>query len=504
MPNLVYLNEPALQFRHGQALEDPRDGLSLFGPLDNAKPYGIRAGVIGTQRGIRIFESWVRRIQTPIANVPPSAARPSFPGFEAVFRTPWKTRQTCALEVQDADISSAVYLDDPHQRVHETVEVFASRIVDAIVKDGVIVDIWFVVIPDDVWKYCRPQSRVEATLRRAVPRRMTPAQARHLRVQSSMFQEDHDLARAYDFEVNFHNQLKARLLSYLVPTQIVRESTIGSADIVDARGKPLRDLSVMESAIAFTLSTAAFYKSGGRPWKLDVSRAGVCYVGLAFKTVEAEANSTTACCAAQMFLDSGDGLVFKGAVGPWHNPKRGEFHMSRDAARALISLAMESYVSAHGSPPAELFLHGRTRFNDEEWQGFQDGADRSTNLVGVRIRQTSDLKLYRKATHPVLRGLAYLEDSRTGYLWSKGFVPRLRTYPGREVPNPLVIEICRGDADLRQTMEDVLRLTKLNYNACQFGDGVPVTLKFADAVGEILTAGRLEDKQPPLAFRHYI
>ena len=35
-----------------------------------------------------------------------------------------------------------------------------------------------------------------------------------------------------------------------------------------------------------------------------------------------------------------------------------------------------------------------------------------------------------------------------------------------------------------------MSLTKLNYNACIYGDGLPVTLKFADSIGEILTAGK--------------
>ena len=32
----------------------------------------------------------------------------------------------------------------------------------------------------------------------------------------------------------------------------------------------------------------------------------------------------------------------------------------------------------------------------------------------------------------------------------------------------------------------MLALNKLNYSACSFGDGIPVTLRFADAVGEII------------------
>jgi hypothetical protein len=62
----------------------------------------------------------------------------------------------------------------------------------------------------------------------------------------------------------------------------------------------------------------------------------------------------------------------------------------------------------------------------------------------------------------------------------------------------------RGVADFKQVMADVLALTKLNYNACIFGGGVPVTRRFADAVGEILTASRRKNELPPLPFRCYI
>jgi hypothetical protein len=50
---------------------------------------------------------------------------------------------------------------------------------------------------------------------------------------------------------------------------------------------------------------------------LNGVRKGVCYVGLAYKRDEKNADPQAACCAAQMFLDSGDGVVFKGNVGPW-------------------------------------------------------------------------------------------------------------------------------------------------------------------------------------------
>ncbi len=60
MFELIKLEEPTLLFDHNQAMEDPRDGLTLFGTFDKAQVYGIRAGVIGTRDGIRRYKDWVR------------------------------------------------------------------------------------------------------------------------------------------------------------------------------------------------------------------------------------------------------------------------------------------------------------------------------------------------------------------------------------------------------------------------------------------------------------
>lgn len=72
-----------------------------------------------------------------------------------------------------------------------------------------------------------------------------------------------------------------------------------------------------------------------------------------------------------------------------------------------------------------------------------------------------------------------------------------------EVPNPLSVEICRGEADIVTVLKDVFALTKLNYNTCRFGDGKPITLKFADAIGEVLVTRPIKDA-PPLPFMYYI
>lgn len=495
MTELLYLREPRLLFAHEQALEDPRDGLTLFGPLDEGRPYGVRYGVVGTPQGIDILKNWVRRIQGPITNHPPQIARPPFPGFESTFRVPWDPRPTHEVPIPAMDLQNSVLLDDRHQRVFRTVDLYANRIIEAIRQQETPVDLWFVVVPDEVYRYCRPESKVEATRRIVADVKLTPAYVRKLRLGPSLFPEEEAAALPYAYDVDFRNQLKARLLGHETPTQIVRESTLTHLD---------QQREVLQSTIAWHLATAAFYKTGGRPWKLGDIRPGVCYVGLVFKQAERDAAPGNVACAAQMFLDSGDGMVFRGALGPWRNPETGDFHLSRDAARELIEIAVNTYRTIQGGPPRELFVHGKVRFDDDEWGGFREAVGTETTVVGVRISDERDFKLYRGVgTMPVLRGLAYIRDEQTAFLWTKGYTPRLHTYAGREVPRPLRIEVCRGKVAIEVVLADILALTKLNYNACILADGMPVTLKFADAVGEILTAGPI-NITAPLPFKYYI
>ncbi len=54
-----------------------------------------------------------------------------------------------------------------------------------------------------------------------------------------------------------------------------------------------------------------------------------------------------------------------------------------------------------------------------------------------------------------------------------------------------------------QVATDILGLTKLNYNECKYGDSVPVTIGFSEAVGEILVSNpSITDPNP--RFKFYI
>lgn len=496
--DVVVLPEPALEFRYEQQLVDPHDGLAVFGPYDGnqpSHPRGISYAVVGTPAGVASFRAWSRLIQGPILPEGDLDPRlwPPYPGFDAAFACSWPAEASREIVLDEQDLRDDARLQDPSKRAASVVERYLGAIRRIQQRDDPV-HVVVCVVPDLVWVNCRTQSHVREPIGARISR--TERQSRRSG-QVDLF--DRFDPEIYRYSVDFRRQIKARLMQYDLPIQIVRESTLrlSPATFGERTLTPLCDR-------AWNLSVALYYKSGGKPWRLSSARPGVCYIGIAFRQSDPSSHSPTACCAAQMFLDSGDGVVFMGKFGPWYSPDRHAFHLSRDAAQHLLGGVLRTYADLEGQPLREIFLHSRSDISREEWEGYRAACPAGVQLVGIRVRQErGDVRLFREGTRPVLRGTFWPVGSRLGYLWGAGFKPHLGTYDCWETPAPLRIQVQHGDAEITQVATDILGLTKLNYNACGIGDAEPVTIKFSDAVGEILISNpTVTDRRPN--FRFYI
>lgn len=500
---LVLLNEPDLEFGFSQRSAFPKDGLLLFGPpSDQGQPTIIRYGLVGTKHGIELFKKWLVRIQGVIPSANPEKAHFQYwPGFTAVFNAAWPTTPLAEYLLDQAELSRAVRLEDRHHAIYKTAGLIESVIARHCREEERQPDVWFVVIPDEIHQFGKPQSTVPPSLRESSGTTLGKTAAKNFLEYGDLFDDFSEEARIYQFDLDFHAQLKARLLGKAV-LQIVRESTLTGGEYIEygqIKNRQMQD----PATTAWNLCTTAYFKSQGSPWRLANVRKGVCYIGLVYKRDETQLTHENVCCGAQMFLDSGDGVVFRGAMGPWASADNREYHLSTEAATDLMKTVLDAYKAKHSVSPAEVFIHGRTDFNDTEWNGFTRAVPEGTQLTGVKIRQSNRLKVYRAGKKPLIRGTAWIVNDRKSFLWSSGYVLRLATYPGWEVPNPLEVDVQRGNANIQTVIQDVLGLTKLNYNACLYGDSKPVTLRFADIVGDILTATP-EKTHPPLPFRYYI
>jgi hypothetical protein len=506
--NLIYFDEPKLAFGYDQTSEDPRDGLTLFGPYEKPVSHSVQAGVIGTQKGVDDYAQFVKRLEKPI--ISNNVQRPSYLGFESVFGIKWPSKPVIERVIDENVLNELLSISNLQERTYRIVNLFLDDIKRVKSEEDANINIWFIVIPKAVWFKCRPHSpstKISSSTREEVL-------AFQKDLQHALFPEIEEqleeMSEFLDSSSDFHHQLKARIINEGVqtPIQIILETTLAFKD----KYTETEFEDEMKAHLAWTQSSALYYKLSRLPWKLKEIREGVCYVGLVFKRFEHLARKGYACSAAQMFLDSGDGTIFRGNVGPWLSENEKEYHLDKESAKELLLKALNTYHKNNDKKyPKEVFIHGRARFNQTEWEGFREAVNEvssDTNLVGVTIKSSNKLKIFREVEkqdckYGNLRGLGLIVSLNEGFIWTKGFVPRLNTSTSLEIPNPLRVQIVRGDAKIYQVLQDILALTKLNYNACIYGDGLPVTLRFSDQIGSILTA--IDDLQNELLqFKYYI
>ncbi len=420
---------------------------------------------------------------------------PPFPGFQATFYSHLPSKPTQKFQVDAEKLVSDSTDLDPNKRAYEVVNQYLEGIRHLMNTDDRI-DTIVCVVPDIIYENCRPKSYIKD----GVGERISSSDRKNRAIGQTELLASLDLSM-YKYSVDFRRQLKARALKEKIeaPIQIVLESTLANDDdpLIAKIGKtPLSDR-------AWNICTTLFYKAGGKPWRLSTARNGVCYVGVVFHRTDPAFGNKYACCAAQMFLDSGDGVVIRGDMGPWFSPKDGEFHLSKQAAKDLLTEVLTTYQELEGKPLNEVFLHYKAGINFEEYQGFRSACP-SKKVVCIKIRQEPDqIRLYREGRWPVLRGTFLKISDKRGYLWTTGFKPFLGTYDGWEIPVPLRIDLQYGDSDLDQVATDILGLTKLNFNECKYGDSTPVTIGFSNAVGEILVSNPTIKKVNP-KFKYYI
>lgn len=105
---------------------------------------------------------------------------------------------------------------------------------------------------------------------------------------------------------------------------------------------------------------------------------------------------------------------------------------------------------------------------------------------------------------PVPRGSMFAVDD-LNFLYTKGYVPELRTYPGVHVPAPFEVIKAKGDSSYKEICKEILSLTKLNWNTADFCSGLPITIGFSRNVGQVLKVFEETDtEEPDQRYRFYM
>jgi len=206
---------------------------------------------------------------------------------------------------------------------------------------------------------------------------------------------------------------------------------------------------------------------------------------------------------AQIFDELGNGLILRGT--PVEIDKKDRIpRLTQAQAYDLLKAALSEYRVALGTYPARVVVHKSSSFTDQEIDGLEAAAsDLHIGTVDFVTVMDSKLRLYRDGIYPPYRGtLAKIDDERQ-LLYSRGAVWYYQTYTGLYVPQPLELRIVKSEESPSFIAEEILGLTKMNWNNTQFDGKYPVTLGCARKVGEIMKYMN-ESEVPQIRYGYYM
>jgi hypothetical protein len=260
-------------------------------------------------------------------------------------------------------------------------------------------------------------------------------------------------------------------------TQIVRDRTL-TAQVMT------RDVDHLSDR-AWNLFTGMYFKVDGIPWASVNLDPETCYVGVAFYRPMGT-TSTLRATVAQAFDDQGEGFVLRGREFEWNEARDGRSpHLPADAAQDLVERVIGRYNEERKTLPKRVVIYKTSAYWDNELSGFRNGLRTVSQSDLLTLRPGSDVRLIRAGQYPPLRGTAF-HCSDVTHFYTTGYLKQLERYPHGHVPSPIEISDHVGDSPKSKLIKEVLILTKMNWNSAGFAGALPITLRFARLVGEIL------------------
>lgn len=491
----AYLQEPDLLFGNSQEEKDPRLGLRHFGPFrhhDETNLEKIRVGLIGDKSMLEKLKRIIELIHNQIKSSSPNHwLYPDFPGVsrETKFGCNIEHSENWQQTITIGEFEKLMKIADANERIGFAVELYLSKISN-LLEDDNPPEVIICGIPKNIELYCGI-SRLTRGAKTPKPTQLERTIADFKRDNQRFLsdwgvevtEKQEKIPKSYDFR----NSLKGKTMELKLPKpiQLLRESTtdyiLSYKEDSDKKSNSQRQ---DPASFAWNFSTALFYKANGKPWRLAKLRQDTCYIGISFYRDKTSFNKDIETSMAQIFTHDGQGLVLRGTE-VYVDEITKEPHLSENQAETLLLDCLKRYSEKTGRPPARVVIHKSTLFTQPEKNGFSKAiGDAKRDFVAISTRK--GLRFMRSGSYPVLRGTLITLQDNIHLLYSSGYTPRIRTYPGHSIPQPLVLTH-EGDSEIKEIGAEILGLTKLNWNTTSFSTFLPITLAFSKRVGEVLS-----------------
>jgi hypothetical protein len=494
------LELPSLQFGGAGGHTDPRIGLDYSGPFDLRFGAGrqsqINIGIVGPDNMLDATRQWLKRCQNFIPVLgEQTLLRKSFPGFKNVFRTEMFCPETLSVSFDEngsTNLDRILEDQNPFKRFENVVEIYAAAHTRLASREVNRPDVVIVAIPDEVLLRCRT---VEKGLSPHEKMRAKEILKSRSTGQMNMFDQLEQVEQTEDdfLKRDLRNALKARALENGLPIQIATTSVL--QDGIKNENPASR---------AWNFCVGLYYKAGGVPWRLPSGGPETCFVGISFhhfRTVKRHIVQST---LAQAFSSEGEGFALRGQGVPAVPEQARNLHLSEEQAYGLGKSILKEYRLRTGGTPLRIVIHKTSFFDAAELSGFKT-TFRDIPIVELVTLVPSSYRLMWFGCYPPKVGTLCTVNGSRDYLFTSGFMPEVGTYPGPHVPQPFEVRRI-GDGDPVSAAQDVLNLTRMNWNTSDIKGKWPVTLSFARRVGGILDEynERAEHGEQATSFRYFV
>jgi hypothetical protein len=494
-------HEPDLLFGDQRTEKDPRLGLGRFGPYHTTTesvptPTRIRVGVIGTGQNIADTKRLLQHLASKVASAGPNKwLNPDFPGFnlETPIACAFATANEWNAVITEGEIKALEAFGDANERIAECVNLYVRKI--ASLKLGDTPDVVICVQPEWIEEFCG-KSRETRGASMPKPTETEKQRAKHHSLAEWGIVEEEDRPeKGYDL----HNALKGKSMKHGIPFQFLRGSTLaGMLGAIEQDEEP-RGLQT-PAQFAWNFCTALYYKANGKPWRLARLTQGTCYVGVSFFRNKRSTENELQFSMAQVFTYSLEGFVIRGTEVTVDS-KTKQAYMTEQQAHDLLVRAIEKYTAKSGSPPTRVVVHKTSKFSPTEKAGILRAIGTMPKDL-VSFERRTGIRFLRMGNYPVMRGTTVQLSKTQHLLYASGYIPRLRSYPGARVPEPVMLTH-EGDSEFDLVCKEIMGLTKLDWNTAAFSTSSPITIEFAKHVGDVLSE-MVNDKELQDHYKFYM
>ena len=485
------IEEPQLLFANGQKCVDPKVGLLSYGPngldVEHGKTQIIRAGAIGTHSSLIKLRGFLDELSSVI---PPQLTRRTrsepwkreFPGLgiDGALGFGISIDPAAVEPISEDEQSKVIAPEDRKQRIVNALDLYDQKF-DDLRSAHPSPDIVFVPLSEKLVEKCKDPSLESDWI-----------------IYQKRTMDKH--FRGTDIPVfNFHHAIKVLSFRRDLASQVVLPSTLNFVRKRQDR-----------ATIAWNFAVAVYYKATGTPWKLVDLDERTCMVGISFYPEMSKEGSVMRTSMAHVYVRTGESQIIRGKPFRWESDEpRREPTLDSGHAEEILRDVISLYARhREGMSPTRVVVHKTSPFTQDEIVGFDRAVEGIPQADYVHIESKAGVRFYHEGLgYPPVRGtlIAPVAAKSPAILYTVGFVPALGTYQGANVPFPLVLRIARLDTNHRIVAEDILRLSKMDWNTADFCRRTPVTISVSKKVGDILAEMRARDiENPPSLYKHYM